>query len=159
MVRQGFIILIVVFFSLFLSAILNKSSEGFLESSVHSAESDKKLIIINGKALKVDIADNTEERNRGLGGRKFLGKNEGMLFVFQKPDKYSFWMKDMRFPLDIIWINENKTISAVSKNISPETYPASFSPSDPVKYVLEVNAGWSEKNEIKAGDTLIIPNF
>lgn len=125
-----------------------------MESSAHSAESNKKLVTINGKALKVDIADNEQERSRGLSGRKSLGKNEGILFVFQTPDKYSFWMKDMRFPLDIIWIDENKKISAVSKNIFPETFPASFSPSDSVKYVLEVNAGWTEKNGVKAGDLI-----
>ena len=143
MIRWGFTILIIVFFTLFLSAMFNKS-----------ISADKIDLKINGKEIKAEIADNDEKRNTGLSGRKSLEKNDGMLFVFQLPSKYSFWMKDMRFPLDIIWIDENKKIIAISENISPETYPASFSPSEPVKYVLEVNAGWSETNEVGVGDVL-----
>lgn len=152
MIRHGFIILIVVFFTLFLNAVFNKSPEVFFESFAQKGFlEDKKSIKIDSKEIKVEIADTDEKRERGLSGRKSLGKNEGMLFIFQLPAKYSFWMKDMFFPLDIIWIDENKRVSAISKNIFPETYPASFSPSEDVKYVLEVNAGWAEKNGVKVG--------
>lgn len=153
MIKRGFIILIVVFFTLFLSAVFGKVPNGFLVSSVKDSVSvNKNSIKISGKEIVVEIADDDKERNQGLSGRKSLGKNEGMLFIFPLSAKYSFWMKDMNFALDIIWIDENKQVSAVSKNIVPETYPASFSPSDTVKYVLEVNAGWAEKNNIKEGD-------
>lgn len=140
-----------VFFTLFLSVIFNKSSTPFLESSAQKAL-DSVSIRIAGKEIKVEIADSEEKRNKGLSGRKKLGENDGMLFIFEITAQYSFWMKDMRFPLDIIWIDENKKIVAISENISPDTYPASFSPSDPVKYVLEVNAGWAEKNGVEAGN-------
>lgn len=157
MIKQGFIILIVIFFTLFLSAIFGKVPNGFLSSSVKdSITVNKNFIKIGGKEVAVEIVDNDEKRRLGLSGRKSLGKNEGMLFIFSLPARHSFWMKDMNFPLDIIWINENNQILAVSKNIVPETYPASFSPSEPVKYVLEVNAGWAEKNDIKTGDLLEI---
>lgn len=151
MIKRGFVILMVVFFTLFLSTIFNKSSELFLESSVQKAF-DEVLVKVAGREIKAEIADTEEKRSRGLSGRKNLPEGAGMLFIFEIPAKYSFWMKDMRFPLDIIWIDENKKIIAISENISPNTYPTSFSPSDPVKYVLEVNAGWVGKNKIKTGD-------
>lgn len=143
MVKQGFTILMVVFFTLFLSSVFGGSAQ-LSQSSVGIA----------GKNLKVEIADTEEKRNGGLSGRKNLLEDSGMLFVFEVPAKYSFWMKDMKFPLDLIWIDENKKIIAVSKNISPDTYPTSFSPSEPVKYVLEVNAGWTERNGVGAGNVV-----
>lgn len=112
----------------------------------------QKIIYINGRQLTVEIADEPHEQSRGLSGRKFLEENDGMLFIFPQPDKHSFWMKDMKFPLDIIWIDEKLTIVDMAKNLSPETFPATFSPSSPVKYVIEINAGWSDKNNITIGD-------
>ena len=78
-----------------------------------------------------------------------------MLFIFLIPDKYGFWMKDMKFSLDLIWMDKNLAIVDMTKNLSPETFPAVFSSSSPVKYVLEVNAGWSDRNKIKIGDTVV----
>ncbi|OGM97057.1 MAG: hypothetical protein A3B86_02905 [Candidatus Yanofskybacteria bacterium RIFCSPHIGHO2_02_FULL_38_22b] len=115
---------------------------------------EQKIIYINGRPLKVEIADEPHEQSRGLSGREFLKANEGMLFVFSQSDKHSFWMKDMKFPLDIIWIDEKKTMVDMAKNLSPEIFPATFSPSSPVKYVLEINAGWSDRHNIKVGDTI-----
>ncbi|MEK7502976.1 MAG: DUF192 domain-containing protein [Patescibacteria group bacterium] len=155
MIKRGFIILITAFFALFLTAVFKKSGDLFLESSAYRASSGQKMIVnISGRKVEVDIANNEKERNKGLGGRKNLPEDSGMLFIFEIPAKYSFWMKDMRFPIDIIWIEENKKITAISENIAPETYPASFSPSEPVKYVLEVNAGWADKNGVKSGDSI-----
>lgn len=133
-----------VFFTLFLSVIFNTPSN----------VSNNTSILIAGKKIKADIANTEEKRNRGLGGKKFLPENEGMLFLFETTGLYSFWMADMRFPIDIIWIDENKKIIAISENISPDTYPLSFSPSDPVKYVLEVNAGWTKKNKVEIGSLI-----
>ncbi|MBU4141500.1 DUF192 domain-containing protein, partial [Patescibacteria group bacterium] len=62
-------------------------------------------IKIGGKIIKVEIADMPEKQAKGLSGRKFLAENHGMLFVFTSPDHYSFWMKDMNFSLDFIWIS------------------------------------------------------
>ena len=111
----------------------------------------KKTIYINEIPLTVEIADEPQEQMQGLSGREKMADNKGMLFIFPKSFAPSFWMKDMKFSLDIIWIDENGFIVAISKNVSPNTYPATFSPSSPVKYVLEVNAGWSDKNNIKEG--------
>ncbi len=79
-----------------------------------------------------------------------------MLFVFDKPDIYSFWMKDMLFPIDMIWISEDGKVVYIERDARPESYPNSFIPDAPAKYVLEVNAGFSEKNNLKVGDKVEI---
>ena len=75
-----------------------------------------------------------------------------MLFIFNSADNYGFWMKDMIFPIDIIWIGENKKIVYIEKNVLPESYPKNFSPNVKAMYVLEVLSGFSEKHNIKIGD-------
>lgn len=109
-------------------------------------------IFINGARIEVEIADSLRERTSGLSGRDGISQNEGMLFIFNEPDYYSFWMKDMKFPIDIIWISEDKKIVDITKNILPESYPAVFKPASSARYVLEVNAGFSNTSEIKIGD-------
>lgn len=106
---------------------------------------------LSDKSFTVAVADEPKEQEKGLSGKNNLPKNRGMLFVFGKPDYYSFWMKDMKFPIDIIWIDENLRIINIEKNITPDTFPKKFIPQLPAKYVLEVNGGWSDKNEIKEG--------
>lgn len=114
---------------------------------------------IAGKTLKVDLATTAKTQEQGLSGRKSLKENEGMLFVFDHMDKYSFWMKNMNFPIDIIWIGSASTqggedlhVVYIKKNTLPESYPETFTPNVDAKYVLEVNASFSEKNNLKVGD-------
>jgi len=110
------------------------------------------VISIAGVELSTEIADTPEKKALGLSGRKSLGENEGMLFVFEVADNRYFWMKDMNFSLDIIWIGENKEVVDITRNATPESYPEKFSPETPAKYVLEVSAGFSDANNIKIGD-------
>ncbi len=113
----------------------------------------KKTIYINDKvALIADVADTPETQAQGLSGRDSMDDGAGMLFVFQQPGLYAFWMKDMHFPLDFIWINENYQIIDITKNIPPESYPQTYQPSSPAKYVIEVSAGWTDKHSVNLGD-------
>lgn len=109
---------------------------------------------VAGKTVKLDIARSEEARAKGLGGRESMANNQGMLFVFDKPAVECFWMKDMRFSIDIIWLNTAKQVVHVERNLSPETYPASYCPKLPAKYVVELNAGQADKLGISTGDTL-----
>lgn len=78
-----------------------------------------------------------------------------MLFIFEDQSQHSFWMKNMRFSLDIIWIDKNKTITGITKNSQPCQGPCeTISCAGEAKYVLEVNAGFADKNKIKIGDEL-----
>lgn len=107
---------------------------------------------IAGKIIKVELALTAEEQEQGLSGRNKLKEEEGMLFVFNHIGQYSFWMKDMNFALDIIWIGEDFNVVYIKKNALPESYPETFTPNGDTKYVLEVLAGFSEKNNLKVGE-------
>lgn len=113
-----------------------------------------KYIQIAGQNLKVELAVTPQAQEKGLSGRENLQENIGMLFIFEKPDKYSFWMKDMKFPLDIIWFNEDLKVVYLKKDAQPSSYPTAFSPNLNAKYVLEVMAGFSEKNNLEEGDSV-----
>jgi uncharacterized membrane protein (UPF0127 family) len=114
-----------------------------------------KSINIAGKEVKVDLALNYEEHKRGLSGRESLKEGEGRLFIFGSEGIYSFWMKDMNFLIDIIWIDKNLKVVYVKENALPESYPESFSPEEKAEYVLEVPAGFSKKNNFKIGDAVV----
>lgn len=110
---------------------------------------------IAGQSVKVELALNSVAQEQGLSGRQDLNENEGMLFVFDQSNQYSFWMKDMNFPIDIIWINENLKVVYIKKDARPESYPESYGPDTNAKYVLEVASGFSEKNNLKVGDSVL----
>jgi len=108
--------------------------------------------VINEQKFKLEVVSNDKERVRGLGGRNNICDSCGMLFQFPTPGKYSFWMKDMKFPLDIIWISGNKIIY-IAKNVSPD-YQGTINPPDLADKVLELNGGKCDKDGIKEGDII-----
>lgn len=112
-----------------------------------------KTLKIGGITLNIDVADTDTEREKGLSGREKLTENEGLLFIFEKEGNYDFWMKDMNFPIDIAWLDKDKKIIHIEKNILPETYPEIFNSSGKSLYVLETVAGFFENSKIKIGDS------
>jgi len=122
----------------------------------HTQFSKTETLIIGDVRLEVRVVKTPSERAVGLSDTKKLAENTGMLFVFEKPDIRSFWMKDMLIPIDIIWVNENMRIIDIDKNISVDTHPKTFSPKKPAMYVLEVNAGWTIKNNVQVGNVMSI---
>ena len=109
-------------------------------------------IRIGDAKLQVKIVDTDVLREKGLSLRASLEKNKGMLFVFEKPGTYGFWMKDMNFAIDIIWIGQDKKVIEITNNVMPDTFPKTFYAKEPIQYVLEVNAGWAERNAVEPGD-------
>lgn len=112
----------------------------------------QKYIKLAGKTLQVELALTPKEHTQGLSGREELLEDKGMLFVFDTPGKQAFWMKDMNFSIDIIWIDEDFSVVHIQKSVSPESYPKIFAPQREAKYVLETVSGFSEKNNLKEGD-------
>jgi len=106
--------------------------------------------------LNVEVADTDEEHEKGLMNRTELDENSGMLFVFTNENVRTFWMKDTLISLDMIFISSDGTIVNIAKNTQPNQIEERYSSEDPVKYVLEVNGGWSDKNGVKKGDSVII---
>lgn len=139
---------IIVFFSMVLLIV----SIFFIYSG--QKEYEKITLKIKGVSFYTDIADNDIKRIRGLSHRYSLADNSAMLFVFDEPAIRKFWMKDMFFPIDIIWLNENKEIIHIEKNISPSTYPKSFGPDLKSLYVIEVSSGTSEKLSLSIGEKI-----
>lgn len=119
-----------------------------------------KQVQINGTRLNIEIADTPSKRAKGLGGRTELASDSGMLFVFPVSSKYSFWMKGLLFPLDFIWIKEDKVVS-VLENVPPPALNQAdsslpvYQANVEVDKVLEVNAGVIQRLSIKVGDNVL----
>lgn len=97
---------------------------------------------INGRQYEVTIADTTTERQRGLSGRTSLARDHGMVFVFDQSDRHCMWMKDMRFAIDMLWVNDQGVVVHQARDVSAETYPQAFcNDSAPARYVIELPAG------------------
>ncbi len=99
----------------------------------------------NGKEIGLRVLDNDQERQLGLSYFKSLPQDQGMLFVFDKPDIYPFWMKGMNFPLDILWLKRGQDggyrVIYVATNVLPSSYPNSINPKIDADAVLEINSG------------------
>jgi len=119
-----------------------------------TAPSIQSTVKIGDAVIAVEVARTSSERGRGLSGHPGLKADEGLLFIFENQGKFGFWMKDMFFSIDIIWINEQGRIVYIKKNATPESFPEVFTPTTNVKYVLEVLAGFSDKNYILVGDSV-----
>jgi uncharacterized membrane protein (UPF0127 family) len=124
----------------------------FLESVVRH---DEQIKLPNG-TVSVEVVDTTASREQGLSGRKGLGSNEGMLFAFDLPGRYGFWMKDMLFPIDMIWFNENGVVVNVVENVKPEDFPATYINQAPASYVLEIGANKAREYGVFLGSKVVI---
>ena len=125
-----------------------------------SCKSENAVFIDNGKEkikVNVEIADNAEEMATGLMFRQFLDDNKGMLFVFERENIYSFWMKNTLIPLDMIWISDGMKIVDI-RHAEPckEDPCVNYRPAGTAKYVLEVNGNFTIKNHIAIGDKISI---
>ncbi len=109
-------------------------------------------IIINNRVINVEVVDNEVLMEKGLSGHKPLSDSEGMLFIFSTLGSHQFWMKDMAFSIDIIWFDFDRKIIHIEKDISPDTFPKTYSSKSPSLYTLEVSAGISDKFGLKIGD-------
>jgi len=114
-------------------------------------------ITINDKKIQVEIADTEVKREKGLSFHKPLASDEGMVFVFESPANYGFWMKDMTFDLDFIWIKNSKIVE-ITENVSHNDQRKVYQPKLPVDQVLEVKAGFAKENDIRIGSGVLIKN-
>lgn len=108
----------------------------------------------SGQCIALEKATTDKQHVQGLSGRKFMADTQGMLFVFDKPAKPCFWMKDMHFGLDMIWLDANKKVVQIDNAVAPESYPNKFCPNKPAQYVIEVNDGIAEQAGLWVGQTL-----
>jgi uncharacterized membrane protein (UPF0127 family) len=111
-------------------------------------------ITVGNNTIDAEIPENAQKKDIGLSGRACIGADQGMLFVFDKPDQYNFWMKDMKFPIDIVWLDDKKNTIGVTPSLSPSTYPQTFTSKSPAKYVLEIQSGRAQQLNVVEGTQL-----
>ena len=106
--------------------------------------------------IDAQVAQSPEQRQIGLMLRKDMPQGEGMFFIFDRAEILGFWMPDMNFAIDIVWIGEDWKIVDISHDVTLQSYPKVFSPTVPALYVLEVPAGFARKNRWNAGDAVVL---
>lgn len=148
--KQALAATIGMFILLGLSALVVPKTEK--EKVLYTGNVSRGTVRIGDAVFRVDVASTKEKRELGLSGRKTLAAGEGMLFVFDTPGRYPFWMKDMNFPLDILWIDEHQTIVHIAPNLVPETYPNAYTTEIDALYVLELPAGTVGTKGISVGE-------
>jgi uncharacterized membrane protein (UPF0127 family) len=121
-----------------------------------AAQPESRVVFPDGYTVRVEIAADDATREQGLMYRDRLAEDAGMLFFFTKTDEYPFWMKNTLIPLDIIWIDEQRKIVHVGRDIPPcRAEPCtSYAPGAKARYVLEVAAGVAAKHHLAEGDVL-----
>jgi len=116
-------------------------------------------MIVGDTPLLVEVRKTEAEQALGLSWRTSMGVNEGMVFVYDTPQKVLYWMKGMQFPLDFLWVRQGRIVE-VSTNIAAPTknspVPRTLVPAGEVDMVIEVNAGWITSHQIAVGDTVSI---
>jgi uncharacterized membrane protein (UPF0127 family) len=112
----------------------------------------QKELSVKGEVFCVYVANTEGTRTRGLSVFDELKSDEGMLFVFEKSGGYGFWMKDMKFAIDIVWIDSKKRVVHIENNVLPESYPQVFYPQSESLYVLEFISGTVGRINLQKGD-------
>jgi len=119
------------------------------------------MVTIDNQSFNVTIARSEKEHEIGLSGTKSLDRNQGMMFLFNNPGYYSFWMKDMKFPIDIIFINNDQIVTIYNDApiIKGQENLIAYPPTQMADKVLEIQAGLSKKYSFKIGDKVKYENF
>jgi hypothetical protein len=119
----------------------------------------KKYAVINNHSFKLELAITNSQKSKGLAKYEKISNDFGMLFLMGKADYYNFWMKDMKFPIDIIYIKDDKIVDLFKNVENPKSkseIPKSVKPKFPADKILEINAGLSNKYNFKKGDSVKI---
>ena len=129
-------------------------------SFVRSYIPEEEMIVLQGMPYRFERARTPEAQRIGLSGREALFPFTGMHFIFLTPDRYRFWMKGMRFPLDFIFVRDGVIVD-LAKNIrsprTPEEEPVIIHPVYPFTDVLEIPAGDVDQRGLRIGQKISLP--
>lgn len=117
---------------------------------------DEAVLNIDDERLSLHVADTAQEKRSGLSGRKTLSDDEGMIFVYDSLGYPGIWMKNMYFPIDVLWLDKDFFVVHAESGITPDTFPRTFRPDEPARYVLEVRAGFIDRFNVQVGGQLDI---
>ena len=152
------LVLVIVFFIIFGRGF--STGQFITPTATDSAQTQNRenvQVTIKDLVIRAKIADEPKEQQSGLSDFSSLALDEGMIFVFDQSKRHTFWMKDMDFAIDIIWIDEAKKIVDIAPNVPPEPNNnekelTRYRPKSDAKYVLEINAGISALHNLQTGD-------
>ena len=113
-----------------------------------------RLGVISGTPIFLYRAKTTAQKAQGLGKQKMICARCSLLFDYERPQEIGIWMKDMQFPIDIIWLNADKKIIHIEENVAQDSYPKTYKSEKPASSVLELNAGFVRDNGIKEGQSV-----
>ncbi|MEX0933419.1 MAG: DUF192 domain-containing protein [Candidatus Paceibacterota bacterium] len=150
--------LILFFTSLLLVVGWNVSSNNSNETFATDIEYTDGTLMFKGGEIQVALAETNLERQTGLSRQRTIGENEGLLFIFNESAEQRIWMRDMYFPIDIIWLDDDFEIVDIKKNATPESFRSVrdrevFTPRMPARYVLEARSGFAGTHNLVTGDT------
>jgi uncharacterized membrane protein (UPF0127 family) len=117
-------------------------------------EQQRPVLLGGTMPISVSLADTPETREQGLSDTVSLAPQTGKLFIFNTSGRYGFWMNDMHYAIDIVWIDSTYTVIGITTNLAPDTYPHVFYPPADVSYVLELNAGEATTLGLSVGTKL-----
>lgn len=154
------ILMIMLFAGIFAAPQISYADGGFFKRDEAPMTSWIKIRTEEGEDLlfNVELALTGSQQSKGLMGRTFMEKDAGMLFLFSKEDKRSFWMKNTLIPLDILFVAKDGEIHHIHHNARPQDL-TSITSERPAFAVLEINGGMAEKLGVKEGDFIIHPAF
>ena len=149
----GWFAAIIIIFGAIAALELNHFSMGVFNQAVQPTA---KLypITLDGAKVYVKLATTPEQQQQGLSNTSALEADNGMLFIFPRDGEYAFWMKDMNYSLDIIWIDSSGHVVYIAPDLSPQTYPQTFQSDKSARFVLEVNAGFAAQYGVRVGDVV-----
>lgn len=124
---------------------------------VSSSSSETIPLTIGGSVFIAEVARTPSELSRGLGLRPSLATDRAMLFVFPASEYQGIWMKDMRFPIDILWLDDTGEVADAREEVAPETFPKIFVPSRKSRFVIELSSGTVKKTGVKVGEIVKFP--
>lgn len=130
--------------ALVVGAITWQAASGYFSSS-------STTLYLGRGTFSAQVLSSQSERNKGLSGTSRLPDDRAMLFVFESSGKWGIWMKDMNYAIDIVWLDESKTVVHYEERVSPSTYPRIFKPSKDARYVVEFNSGTIDREAISIG--------
>lgn len=126
---------------------------------------DQQTLRLHGQTYRITVLRTEDELHRGLSGTASLAADHAMVFVFPREDKWSIWMKDMNYPIDIVWLDSAKNVVHLEKNVQPSTYNRSepsksklFKSDKVARYVIELASGTIERTGIVIGDPAGLPS-
>ena len=144
-------LLVIVVLAVFLAVAISKNQS---DQCSQDYRSDKVVTIVNELSLNAEVVDTAESRQKGLSVKNCINDSNAMLFVFESSDLHGFWMKDMKFSIDIIWLDSGKRVVDIRRGVSPDSYPEVFYPSGVALYVLETSPGFLESADVSIGSQL-----